>query len=152
MSLCGGVLLKTAVLARHSIHTFGLTGKVVARFLCKTTFKMRSIGTSRGLLWTREWNFGFRKMPGISWLAEELLAFQEGLCSLELGQPRTWIQKTPPKRSASDLKMESACLLISAYKTPWWHKSEGDLTVHRYSLELLVRKLPCLEGISRNLI
>jgi hypothetical protein len=29
-------------------------------------------------------NFGFHKMWGIFWLAEDLLASQEGLCSLEL--------------------------------------------------------------------
>jgi hypothetical protein len=28
-------------------------------------------------------NLGFHKMQGISWLAEALLASQEGLCSME---------------------------------------------------------------------
>jgi len=37
-----------------------------------------------GLLWVRWWTSGFHKMWGISWLAEELLASQEGLCSMEL--------------------------------------------------------------------
>jgi hypothetical protein len=41
-------------------------------------------GTGGGHLWLWWWNFGFHKMRGISWLAEKLLAFQEGLCSMEL--------------------------------------------------------------------
>jgi hypothetical protein len=36
-----------------------------------------------GLLWTRWWTFGFRKVRGIGSLAEELLASQEALCSVE---------------------------------------------------------------------
>jgi hypothetical protein len=32
----------------------------------------------------RQWTFGFRKMRGICWLAENRLASQEGLCSMEL--------------------------------------------------------------------
>jgi hypothetical protein len=40
-------------------------------------------GTSGTLLWTPSWIFGFHKVRGISWLAEELLSFLEGLHSLE---------------------------------------------------------------------
>ena len=40
--------------------------------------------TGRGLLWVRWWTFGFRKMLGISWLAANQLASQEGLCSMKL--------------------------------------------------------------------
>jgi hypothetical protein len=40
------------------------------------------IGTSDGLLWTRLWTFGFHKRWGISWLAEWMLASEEGLCLL----------------------------------------------------------------------
>ena len=36
------------------------------------------------LLWTRQWTFGFHKMRGISWLAEELSVCQEGLCCMDL--------------------------------------------------------------------
>jgi hypothetical protein len=46
---------------------------------CYTGFRI----TSTGLLWTRLWTFGFYKKLGISWLAEWLLAPQEGLCSIE---------------------------------------------------------------------
>jgi hypothetical protein len=49
------------------------------------------IGKGGGRLWTQQWTFGFHKMRGIFWLAEELLAFQERhnpmalvwLCSVE---------------------------------------------------------------------
>jgi hypothetical protein len=37
------------------------------------------IGTDGGRLWMRWWTPGFHKMRGISWLAEKLLASQEGL-------------------------------------------------------------------------
>ena len=41
------------------------------------------IGTVGGHLWTGWWNFGLHKMLGISWLAGNRLASQEGLCSVE---------------------------------------------------------------------
>ena len=41
------------------------------------------IGTGGGHLWMRWWSFGFRKMWGISWIAENRLASQEGLCCME---------------------------------------------------------------------
>ena len=42
------------------------------------------IGTGVRHLWIRKWTFGFHKIHGISWLANDLLASQEGLCSVEL--------------------------------------------------------------------
>jgi hypothetical protein len=42
------------------------------------------IGTSGRLLWTRYWNFGFRKMLGSSWGAAKPGTSQEGLSSMEL--------------------------------------------------------------------
>ena len=39
------------------------------------------IGTGNGLLWMRWWTFGFRKMRGISWKAENRLDSAKGLCS-----------------------------------------------------------------------
>ena len=42
------------------------------------------VGTSCRLLWTRYWTFVFHKMRWISWLAEEALASQEGLCYVAL--------------------------------------------------------------------
>jgi hypothetical protein len=49
------------------------------------------IGTGGGLLWVRESTFGFHKTRGISWLAEDLLASQEGLCSIELVSLANWV-------------------------------------------------------------
>jgi hypothetical protein len=40
------------------------------------------IGTSGGLLWTRQWTFGFHKILGSSWVAAQLAASQEGLSSM----------------------------------------------------------------------
>jgi hypothetical protein len=42
------------------------------------------MGTGVGLLWMRSWTFGFHRVWRISWLAEDLLASQEWLCSMEL--------------------------------------------------------------------
>ena len=42
------------------------------------------IGTGGGLLSIRWWTFGFHKKKRISWVAEELLASQKGVCSMEL--------------------------------------------------------------------
>ena len=52
------------------------------------------IGTHVGLLWTRQWTFEFLKMRVILWLAEELLAFSEGLCCLELIGLWNWNRPT----------------------------------------------------------
>ena len=41
------------------------------------------IGTGGGHFWMLQRTFGFHKMREISWLADELLASQEGLCSME---------------------------------------------------------------------
>ena len=37
-----------------------------------------------GLFWIHQWTFGFHKMWGMSWLAENLLVSQEGLCTMKL--------------------------------------------------------------------
>ena len=44
----------------------------------------RSIRVSGGLLWTRQWTFGFLKIQGNSCLAEELVDFWYGLCLVVL--------------------------------------------------------------------
>jgi hypothetical protein len=41
-------------------------------------------GTGGGCLRLQSWTFRFHKMQGVSWLVEDLLASQEGLCSVEL--------------------------------------------------------------------
>jgi hypothetical protein len=40
------------------------------------------IRTSGGLLWTRNWTFGFHNMLGSSWVAAQLAASREGLSSV----------------------------------------------------------------------
>ena len=46
---------------------------------------MDCIGLAQGggRLWVRKWTFGFREMRGISWLAANQVAAQEGLCTME---------------------------------------------------------------------
>jgi hypothetical protein len=58
-----------------------MLGKVCGKVL--TAFVWLRIWRSGGLLWTRQWTFGFHKINVISWLAGRLLASQEGLCSKE---------------------------------------------------------------------
>jgi hypothetical protein len=41
------------------------------------------IWTGGELLWMRLWTFGFHKMRGIFWVAQDVLASQEGLCYME---------------------------------------------------------------------
>jgi hypothetical protein len=54
------------------------------------------VRTSGGLLWMRWWTFGFHKMRGISWVAQDVLASQEGLCSMEwVSQLVSYISSTP---------------------------------------------------------
>jgi hypothetical protein len=38
---------------------------------------------SGGLLWTRQWTFGFHKMLENSWVGAQLAASQEGMSSME---------------------------------------------------------------------
>ena len=44
------------------------------------------IGTGRGngLFWVLWWTFGFHKMRGLSWVAQDDSASQQGLCSMQL--------------------------------------------------------------------
>jgi hypothetical protein len=56
--------------------------------LTKADAKKRDIHLNGGLLWMQQWTFGFHKTRGISWLADDLLASQEALCSMELVSPR----------------------------------------------------------------
>ena len=43
-----------------------------------------------GCLWVRWWAFGFREMRGISWLAANQLASQEGLCAMKYRLSIVW--------------------------------------------------------------
>ena len=70
----------------------GVDGRIILKWIfymldgARTWLIWLSIGTGGGLLWMRWWTFGFHKMWGIFWLVEDLLASQEGLCSMELVQ------------------------------------------------------------------
>jgi hypothetical protein len=48
-----------------------------------TGFNWLRTGTSGGLMWTRQWTFGFHKRRGISWVAEWLLASQKVVRTME---------------------------------------------------------------------
>jgi hypothetical protein len=68
----------------------GVEGRIIIKWILKkwngmvwTRLIWLRIGAGGGLLWMREWTFRFHKMWGISWLAENRLASQEGLCCVE---------------------------------------------------------------------
>jgi hypothetical protein len=50
------------------------------------------LGIGGGHLWMRKWTFGFHKMWGISGLASNRLASQEGLCCIE--RESEWVSNT----------------------------------------------------------
>jgi hypothetical protein len=62
---------------------------ILKQILKKQSVRMRTWfiwlgrGSSCGLLWTWQWTFRSHRRWGISWMAEWLLASQEGLCSIE---------------------------------------------------------------------
>jgi hypothetical protein len=65
-------------------------GRILLQWILKkydgllwTGFIWLKIGTSDGILLTREWIFEFHKMLGISFIAETLQASQEELISME---------------------------------------------------------------------
>jgi hypothetical protein len=68
---------------------FIIVGKIFEWILENVSAKLWSgfiwprIGSRGELLWTRWWTFAFHKRRGISWLAEWLLASQEGPCFTE---------------------------------------------------------------------
>ena len=74
----------------HLLKDPGVDWRIILRWICRK-WDMRAwtgsmwfrIGTGGGHLWMRQWTFGFHTMWGISWLAENRLATQEGLCSIE---------------------------------------------------------------------
>jgi hypothetical protein len=67
----------------------GIDEKIILKCILRTGggnmwsgFIWLMTGTRDGFSWTHLWNVGFNKRRGISWLAEWLLASQEGLCSM----------------------------------------------------------------------
>jgi hypothetical protein len=82
----GGVLTishrKNLTMLRHPHKS--LANPTVTLIQPKTGSIWLRIGAGGGPLWKRRWTFGFHKIRGIYWLAENLLASQEGLCFMEL--------------------------------------------------------------------
>jgi hypothetical protein len=71
--------------------TQALDGRIILKWTCErldggawTGSIWLRIGTGGGLLSIWLWTFGFHKMRGISWVAQDVLASQEGHCSMEL--------------------------------------------------------------------
>ena len=67
----------------------GADGRIILRWIFRkwdvgvwTESSWLRKATGGGNLWMREWTFWFHKMRGISRLAENRLASQEGLCSI----------------------------------------------------------------------
>ena len=86
-----------------------------------------SIGTGGMLSWRRRWTFRFHKLRANSWLAEELLAFQEFLCCMELFK----VQNTEPDAllatrstalcSAADAGLWNCRQVLGQIRNPTWH-------------------------------
>ena len=76
---------------RDNLEHLNVGGRTILKWTFKkydwktfTGLTRLRIWTGRGLLWTRWWTVVFHKMQKMSWLAENLLATQEGLWSVEL--------------------------------------------------------------------
>ena len=76
---------------RNHLENFDVDRRIILKWILKkwdgeawTGLVWLRIGAGGWRLWMREWTFGFHKMLGHSWLAEDLLASQEGLCSMNL--------------------------------------------------------------------
>jgi hypothetical protein len=79
------------------------------------------IGTGGGQLWMRWWNLGFHKMRGISWVAEEMLACQEELCSMELVSYLWFIL-----RCRLYIGSYGVCVVIAE----WWTGTDFEGNIH----------------------
>jgi len=65
---------------KHNLTDLGEEGKIILKWTlmkksCRTStgFTSFRLVTSFRLLWTRWWTFGFYKIRGVSWLAEEII-------------------------------------------------------------------------------
>ena len=77
-------------LDRDHVEDPGVDGRIILRWIFRKWDGLAwigliwlGIGTGGGHLITWQWTFRFRKMRGISLLAENRLASQEGLCFME---------------------------------------------------------------------
>ena len=84
---------------------------VDCRIMLKLIFKKRegnmdwtdpATGTGGGILWMRQWTYGFNNMRRISWLDDLLLASQKGLFSMELVTIGVYVMILPYGRTGRD--------------------------------------------------
>ena len=75
---------------RDNLGDPAIDGRITLRWIFRkwyvgvwTGWSLLRIGICGEHLWMWQWTFGFHKMRGISWLAKNRLASQEGLCSIE---------------------------------------------------------------------
>jgi len=87
---------------RDQSEDLGVDGKTILEWILEkyggkgcTGCIWLSIQIAGGLLWTRRWTYELHKRRGISWLAEWVLASQQGLCSIELVRTATVSLWTP---------------------------------------------------------
>jgi hypothetical protein len=91
------------------------------------------IGTSGGSTRTRSWPFWFHKIQGIDWLAEELLAFQEGIWSMEL-----YIVQVPVKCTDSRRQSSPLTYAINRLKRNWYNSPQCESSLNN-KLQVLRR-------------
>jgi hypothetical protein len=87
LEICGTLLflISPAQLFPLLLRTFCRTGcqSIFDRGISQCYFVLIYILARGGLLWMRQWTFRFHKTRGICCLADDWLASQEGLCSME---------------------------------------------------------------------
>jgi hypothetical protein len=76
------------------------------------------IGTSKRLLWTRWWTFGFHKMLGSFWVAAQLAASQEGLRFM-CEWVSEWDRRQPARRNKAPRSVLTLCTARSAASAFW---------------------------------
>jgi hypothetical protein len=92
------------------------------------------IGTGGELLWMRWWTFGFHKMRGISWVAQDVLASQEWLCSMEWYEIMWKTYGTAEKATDQDT---IRCMRFACLTTKITH-THSECTTYSFSRRLSV--------------
>jgi hypothetical protein len=86
-----------------NLYSWALCARVTLKWLLnkhgvrvRTGFNWPRLGTSGWLLWAWKWTFRFRGGGGY-WLAEQLIAYQAGFCSVELDSASSEETLTDPQ-------------------------------------------------------